>query len=108
MSARRVPPAWRLPHGVTPPLWEYLNTPRLAAEEDAYFADHPLFEADARAVDERFQTPGRLIDLGCGAGRHAVRFASRGFEVVAVDLSQTMLDIARRKAEQAGDRLLAV
>ena len=83
MNARRPPPAWRLPEGVNPPLWEYLNTPRLAAEEDAYFAGHPLFEADARALDERLRTPGRLIDLGCGAGRHAARFASRGFEVVA-------------------------
>lgn len=108
MSARRVPPSWRMPQGVDPPLWEYLHTPRLAAEEDAYFADHPLFEADATAVDRRFTAPGRLIDLGCGAGRHAVRFASRGFEVVAVDLSQTMLEIARAKAEQAGDALLGV
>ena len=31
--------------------------------------------------------PARLIDLGCGAGRHAIRFAGRGFDVVAVDLS---------------------
>jgi SAM-dependent methyltransferase len=108
MSVRRVPPAWRLPQGVDPPLWEYLHTTRLAVEEDAYFADHPLFEADARALDERFQQPGRLIDLGCGAGRHAVRFASQGFDVVAVDLSRSMLEIARRKAEQAGASLLAV
>jgi SAM-dependent methyltransferase len=97
-----------MPQGDDPPLWEYLHTPRLAAEEDAYFADHPLFDADAAAVDRRFATPGRLIDLGCGAGRHAVRFASRGFEVVAVDLSRAMLEIAGRKAEQAGDSLLAV
>jgi SAM-dependent methyltransferase len=108
MNARRPPPTWRLPQGVNPPLWEYLHTPRLAAEEDAYFAGHPLFEADARALDERFQTPGRLVDLGCGAGRHAVRFASRGFDVVAVDLSQTMLEIARSKAAEAGGDLLAV
>ena len=46
------------------PLWEYLHTPRLAAEEDAYFADHPLFDADARALDARFAVPGRLVDLG--------------------------------------------
>ena len=36
MSARRPPPAWRLPQGVNAPLWEYANTPRLAAEEDAF------------------------------------------------------------------------
>ncbi len=108
MSARRVPPSWRMPEGVDPPLWEYLHTPRLAAEEDAYFAGHPLFDADARALDQRFTSPGRLVDLGCGAGRHAVRFASRGFDVVAVDMSRTMLEIARGKAEQAGGALLAV
>lgn len=108
MSVRRAPPAWRLPEGVNAPLWEYLHTPRLAAEEDAYFVGHPLFDADAKALDERFQTPGRLLDLGCGAGRHALRFASRGFDVVAVDLSRAMLEIVGRKAEQEAAPLLTV
>lgn len=108
MSARRPPPAWRLPQGVNSPLWEYLNTPRLAAEEDAYFAGHPLFDADADALDARFPTPGRLVDLGCGAGRHSLRFAARGFEVVSIDLARPMLEVVARKAEEAGigDRLL--
>ncbi|WP_337175048.1 class I SAM-dependent methyltransferase [Paludisphaera sp.] len=110
MSARRPPPAWRLPPGVNAPLWEYLNTPRLAAEEDAYFADHPLFDADAEALDARFRDPGRLVDLGCGAGRHSIRFAERGFSVVAVDLARPMLEVVARKAEEAdaADRLLPV
>ncbi len=86
MNDHRAPPAWRLPEGVDPPLWQYTHTPRLAAEEDAYFADHPLFRADAGALDERFVTPGRLIDLGCGAGRHAFEAYRRGAHVVAADL----------------------
>ncbi len=110
MSGRRPPPSWRLPNGVDAPLWEYQHTPRLAAEEDAYFAGHPLFDADALAVDDRFKTPGRLVDLGCGAGRHSLRFAARGFAVVAVDLSRPMLEVVTRKADEAGvgDRLLPV
>ncbi len=108
MSDHRIPPAWRLPEGVDPPLWQYTHTPRLAAEEDAYFADHPLFRADARALDERFVTPGRLIDLGCGAGRHAIHFAGRGFAVSAVDLSRPMLDVVGHKARFAGVDLLRV
>jgi SAM-dependent methyltransferase len=108
MNIHRAPPPWRLPEGVNVPLWEYLHTPRLAAEEDAYFAGHPLFEADARILDERFTTPGCLVDLGCGAGRHALRFALRGFSVVAVDLSRSMLEIVREKAASSGASLLTV
>jgi SAM-dependent methyltransferase len=100
MNLSRVPPAWRLPDGVDAPLWEYTHTPRLAAEEDAYFADHPLFRADERVLDERFVEPGRLVDLGCGTGRHAIRFARRGFDVAAVDLSRAMLEMVAFKARQ--------
>jgi SAM-dependent methyltransferase len=108
MNIHRIPPAWRLPEGVNVPLWEYLHTPRLAVEEDAYFAGHPLFEADSRILDERFTQPGRLVDLGCGAGRHALRFADRGFDVVAIDLSRPMLETVGRKACEQRTRVLAV
>jgi SAM-dependent methyltransferase len=93
-----VPPAWRLPEGVNASLWEYTHSPRLALEEDTYFDGHPLLDADARALDERFVEPGPLIDLGCGAGRLSLRFARRGFPVVAVDLSQPMLDVVAGRA----------
>jgi ubiquinone/menaquinone biosynthesis C-methylase UbiE len=89
-------------------LWEYVHTPRLAVEEDAYFAGHPLFAHDARIVDARFVTPGRLVDLGCGAGRHALRFAGRGFQVVAIDLSRPMLETVQRKAAELGVELLSL
>jgi SAM-dependent methyltransferase len=108
MSTRRPPPSWRLPEGVNPSLWEYTHTPRLAAEEDAYFAGHPLFEADAQALDERFTTPGRLIDLGCGVGRHSIRFALSGFEVAAVDLSRPMLEVVQGKARRLDVSILTV
>ncbi len=108
MSIPRTPPEWRLPEGVNVSLWEYLHTPRLAVEEDAYFAGHPLFERDADILDARFRAPGRLIDLGCGAGRHAIRFARHGFDVVALDLSRSMLETVQRKAAEAGVRLLTV
>ena len=57
-----------------------------------------MFEEDARILDAHFTTPGRLVDLGCGAGRHALRFAGRGFSVVAIDLSRPMLQTVQRKA----------
>src|SRR4051812_19410301 len=91
MGLDRIPPAWKLPEGVNASLWEYTQTPRLADEDEAYFRGHPLFETDARLLDTRFTVPGPLVDLGCGTGRHALRFAHRGFPVVAVELSRAML-----------------
>ena len=95
------PPAWRLPDGVNLALWQYAHTPRLATEEDEYFEGHPLFRADAEALAGRFVAPGPLVDLGCGAGRHSLQFASRGFPVVAVDLSAAMLGQLASKAKRA-------
>ncbi len=108
MNFTRIPPAWLLPVGVDGPLWEYTHTSRLAAEEDAYFADHPLFEADARALERQFREPGRLVDLGCGAGRHSLSFAARGFSVTAVDMARPMLEMVDRKARERGLELTTV
>ncbi|MCK9361256.1 methyltransferase domain-containing protein [Patescibacteria group bacterium] len=35
---------------------------------------------------------GRLLDLGCGDGRHAIHFAKHGFKVTAVDHDAGALD----------------
>jgi ubiquinone/menaquinone biosynthesis C-methylase UbiE len=51
-----------------------------------------LFERDRIELGKRFTEPGRLVDLGCGTGRHSLQFASKGFNVVAVELSQFMLE----------------
>jgi SAM-dependent methyltransferase len=40
---------------------------------------------------------GRILDLGCGRGRHAVPLARRGYVVTGVDLSETMLRLARER-----------
>lgn len=43
--------------------------------------------------------PGmRLLDVGCGPGRHAHALARRGIEVVGVDISERFVGIARRDA----------
>ncbi len=93
-----VPPPWKMPTGVNASLWHYVHSDRLAADEDAYFRDHPLFRADTEALRSRWTEPGSLIDLGCGAGRLSLDFARRGFDVTSVDLSQPMLAKVREKA----------
>jgi len=45
-------------------------------------------------------TGARLLDAGCGTGALAVEAARRGAEVVAIDLSPTLIDLARERAAQ--------
>ena len=40
-----------------------------------------------------------ILDAACGAGRHAINFAKKGFNVVGFDLSRTLLEIARKESE---------
>lgn len=44
----------------------------------------------------------RILDLGCGHGRHAIELARRGHAVTAVDLAESFLTVARRDAAAAG------
>jgi SAM-dependent methyltransferase len=67
-------------------LWRHLVPPEMTQEEVAYLAD--AFGPSAIHADK---TPKRLLDLGSGAGRHALGLARRGFHVTAVDLSAAEL-----------------
>lgn len=40
----------------------------------------------------------RVLDVGCGTGRHAIELARRGIDVHGVDISQRFIDIARSRS----------
>lgn len=44
----------------------------------------------------------RILDIGCGTGRHAIELAKRGYRVTGFDLSEGQLRLAREKAAAAG------
>ena len=48
--------------------------------------------------------PGRALDMACGAGRHALWLAARGWRVAAVDGSSAALDRLLARAGEAGCR----
>jgi 2-polyprenyl-3-methyl-5-hydroxy-6-metoxy-1,4-benzoquinol methylase len=58
------------------------------AEEDVGFVDRALALASG----------ARVLDLGCGFGRHALGLAHRGYRVTGLDLSEAMLERARAMA----------
>lgn len=84
-------PDWQLPRGVSRALWEYTQQPHIATGYDQSISNSALSLYDTQVLTERFTEPGRLVDLGCGTGRHALEFAVRGFDVLGVDLSREML-----------------
>ncbi|HLT70887.1 MAG TPA: methyltransferase domain-containing protein [Acidimicrobiales bacterium] len=50
-------------------------------------------------VEELGLAPGmRVLDVGCGPGRHAHALAERGIEVVGVDISRRFVELAARDA----------
>ncbi len=44
----------------------------------------------------------RILDLGCGRGRHSISLAQKGYTVKGIDLSKPAIKTAREKAEELG------
>lgn len=45
---------------------------------------------------------GKVLDIGCGPGKHSIEFAKQTKSVTGVDISPKMLEFARENAQQAG------
>jgi len=74
---------------------------------DVVYADKE-YEAECDVIEAMFrrfadERPVSLLDLGCGTGRHATTLAARGYEVVGVDRSESMLDHAQRRASASSN-----
>ncbi|MDM8560819.1 class I SAM-dependent methyltransferase [Candidatus Parabeggiatoa sp. HSG14] len=41
----------------------------------------------------------RILDVGCGTGRHAIELAKRGYQITGIDLSESQLKHAKQKAK---------
>lgn len=78
----------------------------LAAEYDAAFTDSPLGSALRSLVWSRlhvvFRDAGRILDLGCGTGEDALHLAAHGKQVLAIDASSAMVQLATQKAQARG------
>jgi tellurite methyltransferase len=55
-----------------------------------------------RAFENIVPKSGRVLDVAGGAGRNAIWFAKRGYDVTLVDISPVAIEIAQQRAKDAG------
>jgi 2-polyprenyl-3-methyl-5-hydroxy-6-metoxy-1,4-benzoquinol methylase len=66
------------------------------------FTTGTLNEVDFIEKEIQYNKVVRILDVGCGTGRHAIELAKRGYNVTGIDLSADQLTRAKEKAQQAG------
>ncbi|HOI31340.1 MAG: class I SAM-dependent methyltransferase [Bacteroidales bacterium] len=66
------------------------------------FAQGTIGECDFIEKEINFSKTLKIIDIGCGTGRHSIELSKRGYSVTGIDLSESQLEKAREKAKQKG------
>jgi 2-polyprenyl-3-methyl-5-hydroxy-6-metoxy-1,4-benzoquinol methylase len=62
------------------------------------FTQGTLGECDFIEKEINYDKKLKILDVGCGTGRHTVELAKRGYKLTGIDLSNSLLDKAREKA----------
>lgn len=71
---------------------DYIDT---GSEAGQYFSEYEQWSPVERRVIERVR--GRVLDIGCGAGRHSLYLQQRGFEVTAIDNSPGAIEVCKSR-----------
>lgn len=72
------------------------------ARQYSSLASGVLEPVEREIVLRHVRPGGRILDIGCGAGREALGLARAGFRVVAIDIAPRMIEAARANAEREG------
>jgi len=82
--------------------WEEFFDGHAPAYMENVFTKNTLAEVDFIIEELKLSPRSRILDIGCGTGRHSVELAKRGYSVTGVDLSSGMLAEAKEAAGKAG------
>lgn len=58
----------------------------------AQYKDWPLYEKQAIKY-----VKGKVLDIGCGAGKHSIYLQRKGFEVLAIDKSPLAIRTCKKR-----------
>ncbi|MDE0317528.1 MAG: class I SAM-dependent methyltransferase [Candidatus Poribacteria bacterium] len=71
----------------------YIDTSRLGPL--AYFAKYPEW-AEHQKLAMKYAT-GRVLDIGCGAGRHSLYLQGKGHDVLGTDISPLAIQLCKQR-----------
>lgn len=63
------------------------------------FTQGTIGECDFIEKEIDFNKPLKIIDVGCGTGRHSIELTKRGYKITGIDLSESQLERAKEKAK---------
>ena len=66
------------------------------------FTHGTLGECDFIEAELKYDKSLKILDIGCGTGRHTIEMTNRGYRVTGIDLSANMLKRAEEKAAEQG------
>ncbi|GAB1371985.1 hypothetical protein MASR1M45_20470 [Candidatus Kapaibacterium sp.] len=67
--------------------------------ENEIFTHGTLGECDFIEQELAYDKSMKILDVGCGTGRHSIEMTRRGYNIQGIDLSESMLRRAKQKAE---------
>jgi SAM-dependent methyltransferase len=64
------------------------------------FVQGTIGECNFFETEINFSRNTRILDIGCGTGRHSIELSLRGYQVTGIDISPSMLNRAKEKASE--------
>ncbi len=68
--------------------------------DNEIFTQGTVGECDFIETELKSDKSLKILDVGCGTGRHSIELSKRGYTITGIDLSESQLRRAREKAEK--------